>query len=1484
MLRFPVLLPFLVFPFLSYAATVAYEGFDVDPAGDYADGQNLNGGSGGTGWSSAWTVAGEGSTDPDTKFFTEAGGLSYGTLVTTDGNMERAGSGFDRASRLFSATNVGTDTFYFSYIWLDGSGTHPADGFRITEVGGTERFGVDSNGSGQFLLWANMLGGGAGTIAGPTSGLDTTQPIFVVIELKIGTAADSVTAYFNPSDLTDLAGSAQQTLSATEAQANALLGGSFQNAIAGVRINTIADPDNKYDEIRVAYGGASMSDVVPLTVDPEALVYDGFDNTFYAADAVVNGLSGGANFAGPYVDSLGDGFLSRANGLIYGDIVTTEGGLQKSGANEFAKLSRQFREEGAFVGTIYASVLVQAAAQNSNDRYLMLDQRSDLLTERFRIINDGFGQLKVELIPINAGAVITAGTTTSLSLTTPTLIVASLSLSPGRSGDVFSVYFNPSDLNDVAGSAQETISISESDLDAGQYFQDNIAYVGITSVGDGITDTGSLNQYDELRVAYGSSATVDDVVPNAADPLVYEGFHVPADYAEATTVNGGLGGSNWSDTWTDRDGNDYEAEDGGLTYLNLDTTGGQVLKDGTAGGGQLSRSFREAQPYTGKIYFSALVDLAANDASDVLFFLDQDAVLQQRIRLRNNGSGDLLLEAKPIIAGGGSVHEVIDSTSGFDASGLTFLVGEIELGTSNDSVTLFINPSDLSDISGSAAYSLFGSEADITQTGTDSQTGIFATDLNRWGIVSSAGAHVYDELRIAHGAGASLSDVVPTFDQYNVLFLMIDDLRPQLASYGHPEMVTPELDTLASQSLQFNRAYVQQSLCSPSRYTLMTGLRPDRTGIYDIVTKMRDTIPWVTTLPQFLRNEGYHATSIGKVYHGLVEDNGLSWDPQDPDYGGDKVAINEYLLPANQALVSTGPKFRGPAYENPGNVDDTAYVDGRNARTAVRKFFDLKQRQPFFYAVGLTHPHLPFTAPGQYWDMYTSTVIDDAVAALAGETQAANTSDYSYRDADELRSYAGVPDSGTSIESDSALVRNLVHGYYASVSYADALVGQILDGLRAEGLDDNTVVVVWGDHGFHIGEQLSWAKATNFDLDLRIPLFIKVPGMTDLMSYYGGTGAQTDAIVETVDIYPTLMELLGFTAPEWTDGKSFLDVIQDPVLTKRTSALSQFPIETSSGAAMGYTIRTDDNYRYTEWRLEDSGFVVERELYDLNTDPEEDVSIHGSQPALVTSLAAELQARLDEYNPSLGGNAVTLLADTTALSQSAPVDSSQFYTLRFRASATTDRDITVEWENAAGTTTYFAKDFQLRTAATDYEITFDPENISGTDPSALLNFILGANSQEVTIDQIALLEQSSLVREVYAAGDDWTSDWPNVDADSDGLSRFIEYASNLSYTVPDNQALSPGSGSAGLPVAYLSASDENGRVSLEFIRRRGASDIDYIVEFSGDLTQLWTQADQSYEASVTPINDAYERVIYEDSETPATAEQRFGRMRIQYKP
>jgi len=475
--------------------------------------------------------------------------------------------------------------------------------------------------------------------------------------------------------------------------------------------------------------------------------------------------------------------------------------------------------------------------------------------------------------------------------------------------------------------------------------------------------------------------------------------------------------------------------------------------------------------------------------------------------------------------------------------------------------------------------------------------------------------------------GHSLGAADPPSRVMNVLFIAVDDLRPQLGCYGDPIVKTPNLDALAARGTVFTRAYCQQAVCSPSRTSLMTGRRPDTTRVYDLDTHFRDTIPGVVTLPEQFKKHAYHVQGLSKVYHGSLNDEQSWsvpwWRPSAPGYlipenvddleRRTEAARAAGIKPSNKSQWPRGPAWEAP--DAPGN----ALADGMTADKAIEVLNTVKDK-PFFLGVGFLKPHLPFVAPKRYWDLYRK----DQIPLAANPFAPRDCPPLALSTWGELRRYRDMPQEGP-VTDDQAL--ELVHGYYACVSYTDAQIGRVLAELDRLGLRENTIVVVWGDHGWQLGEHGLWCKHTNFETSVRSPLIMSAPGQK-------AAGAKTGALTEFVDIYPTLCDLCGVPLPEGLEGTSFAPLLGEPDRPWKKAAFSQYPRSVAdAGQVMGYSMRTG-RYRFTEWRGLTKDFS-ELELYDHAVDPNENVNIANcpGNEGLVQQLTGMLRAGWREVIP-----------------------------------------------------------------------------------------------------------------------------------------------------------------------------------------------------------------------------------------------------------
>lgn len=502
----------------------------------------------------------------------------------------------------------------------------------------------------------------------------------------------------------------------------------------------------------------------------------------------------------------------------------------------------------------------------------------------------------------------------------------------------------------------------------------------------------------------------------------------------------------------------------------------------------------------------------------------------------------------------------------------------------------------------------------------------------------------------------------------NILFIAVDDLKPIIGAYGNGMIKTPNIDRLAKRGTVFLNNYCQQAICGPTRASIMTGMRPDMTKIWDLKAKIRDVSPDIVTLPQYLITQGYSTQGIGKVFdpRNVDEQNDKSsWSvPYHktekkyyvPELG--EPAAGRYQLKETKAMIEkvisealakgmtkaeanaeANLKVR-PTSENI-DVPNNAYNDGANilqSKDILKKLS--KKGQPFFFAVGIAKPHLPFVAPKKYWDLYKTSEMPLA----AFQEQSTNPIPPAYHNAGEIRAYTDMPadlaktkqkDFGYTIST--AKQQELIHAYYAAISYTDALVGDLLNTLDSLGLSKNTIIVLWGDHGWHLGDHNLWCKHSNFEEATRAPLIISAPGMVP---------NSTKSYTEHVDVFPTLCDLAGVPIPSTLQGKSLKPVMQNPSVAVKKYATSQYPrsgVDEESGRTgfveanvMGYSIR-DEQYRFTIWMK--NGFRSTKkyaqkdeigiELYDYKADPLETKNVASEKK--YSSVAAKMKTDMLSY-------------------------------------------------------------------------------------------------------------------------------------------------------------------------------------------------------------------------------------------------------------
>ena len=480
----------------------------------------------------------------------------------------------------------------------------------------------------------------------------------------------------------------------------------------------------------------------------------------------------------------------------------------------------------------------------------------------------------------------------------------------------------------------------------------------------------------------------------------------------------------------------------------------------------------------------------------------------------------------------------------------------------------------------------------------------------------------------------------------NFLFICTDDLRPMLGCYGAEWMHTPHIDTLAERGVVFERAYCQAAQCGPSRVSFMTGLRPETTRVFSL----RDRFEYAKrepreslTIGRHLKANGYSTQSLGKIYHDGRDDD-LCWsEGASPGREGEMWEV----VPEGGGATVIADREACPAWQNP-DVEDEALYAGRMTTQAVSAIKDLgAAKKPFFLGVGYRRPHLPFVAPRQYYDLYpdkdakwllpksSQPPMDGPVLGFYNSTnyapppgkgsrwqvppllrpqsraEALSCAGY------ELRSYLGVPQRGPFGDD---LTRDLRRAYAACVSYVDAQIGRLMTGLEEAGVDENTVVILLSDHGWHLGEHGTWSKMTNYEWATRVPLIVSAPGK----DFVDGRSEQP---VELVDLYPTVCDLAEVPKPTQLEGESLLPLLRNPDSENEgAAAFSQFPRKLGP---TGRTIRTR-HWRYVEWRDEKNAEVVARELYDHRSDPGElnNLAGDGKFAGTMSELADRLAKRM----------------------------------------------------------------------------------------------------------------------------------------------------------------------------------------------------------------------------------------------------------------
>ncbi len=460
-------------------------------------------------------------------------------------------------------------------------------------------------------------------------------------------------------------------------------------------------------------------------------------------------------------------------------------------------------------------------------------------------------------------------------------------------------------------------------------------------------------------------------------------------------------------------------------------------------------------------------------------------------------------------------------------------------------------------------------------------------------------------------------------EKLNVLFIASDDMRPQLGCYGDPTVKSPNIDALAKRGMVFNRSYVQQALCSPSRISMLSGRYPATTGIFEIGRPLRATMPDITTMPQHFKNNGYHTRSLGKVYHVGIDDDASwtvpAWHSKKPRTSAEtQAAIAKFIADAKASGVEIPQRGKGsrgsqiPPFESVDCGDDDL-LDGDTSVNAIAQLREHAKHpdRPFLLAVGYANPHVPWIAPKKYFDLY-----DPAKLPLAkNEFLPKGAPAFAATSGADFYWYKGVPPVPGD-QLPESFKRACLQGYFAAISYVDAQVGRLLGALEETGLAKNTVVVFWSDHGYYMGEHTWWgAKHNNYEGATRNCLIIAMPGQKT-------AGEKTDSLAQAVDLAPTLADVCGLPPNEGFQGRSLKLILDDPKATVNSGSFSWYP----KAGYLGVTMRTD-KWRYVEWTK--PGAPTERELYNIVHDLQNDQNVADKpeHAKVIESLSKQLRAK-----------------------------------------------------------------------------------------------------------------------------------------------------------------------------------------------------------------------------------------------------------------
>ncbi len=444
----------------------------------------------------------------------------------------------------------------------------------------------------------------------------------------------------------------------------------------------------------------------------------------------------------------------------------------------------------------------------------------------------------------------------------------------------------------------------------------------------------------------------------------------------------------------------------------------------------------------------------------------------------------------------------------------------------------------------------------------------------------------------------------------NILFISIDDFRPKISSYGETKMITPNIDKLASEGLQFNNAYTNIAVCGASRASIMTGIRPSEKRFNDFSTRASVDTPNAIPLNRIFKENGYETISYGKIYH-HKDDFQEYWTEKD---GGQ--IQSDFQDPISIARVENAERGeygkKQPTFEYP-DVDDYAYNDGKITKRAINKLKALKsENKPFFMAIGYVSPHLPFIQPKKYWDMYDHDAIKLADNSFQPENSPDIAIEAQHNSAEMRKNYLDIPEHG---QLDDSLARNLIHGYYASVTYMDALIGELIKGLDDLGLRENTTIVFWSDHGYFLGEHGFWCKHSTFEEAVKIPFIISSPNHIK--------NKTTASFTELVDVYPTLCNIANIEAPSYLQGESLIPVLENPSTILKTEVYTRY----KQGEAV-----KDKDFSYTEF-YEGEKYLGNM-LYDNLNDNKQntDISKLSSNKSVVKKYKEKLKVMREKVN------------------------------------------------------------------------------------------------------------------------------------------------------------------------------------------------------------------------------------------------------------